>query len=242
MFEAVKIGGIWQIWNVACDGSIIVENGHRNMGFFERYNSKEVEALINILKKIKPVFSLATDFSKITLDSDLKRDPDEFHVFDYMQFQEASIDIRVHLQAVDFRLGSFVVFNRKIFTAERLADELDTYPGHLFLIRYLEDQNPAPIEPADTFKIIIPSEEEVKNKLLESARESWNSDYGECDKEELDEMRLQWDESEGEFPGNFSTFGEYLKNSKLEEQIDDYTNIYCYPDLDLKIPILGQNK
>jgi hypothetical protein len=236
MFEVVKIGGVWQIWNVTCDGSIIVENGHRNMGFFERYGGKEVEALINALKAIKPIFSLGNDFSKITLDSDLKQDPDGFHVFDYLQLQEAGIDINIYIQAIDFRLGSFVVFNRKIFTTERLADELDTYPGHQFQIRYLKGQKPAPIEPADTFKVIIPSEDDVKNKLLESARESWNSDYGKCDRQELDEIILQWDDSEGEFPGNFSTFDEYLKNSDLEEQIDNYINIYCYPDLDLKIP------
>lgn len=240
MFEAVKIGGVWQIWNVTCDGSVIVENGHRNMGFFERYDVKKVKALINALKKVKPVFSLSRDFSKITLNSDLKQDPDEFHVFDYLQLQEVGIDINIYLQAVDFRLGSFVVFNRKIFTAERLADELDTYPGHPFLIRYLKGQKPAPIELADTFKVVIPSEDVVKNKLLENARESWNSDYRECDEQELEELGLQWDESEGEFPGKFSTFDEYFKNSELEEQIVDYINIYCYPDLDLKIPILGQ--
>jgi len=242
MFKAAKIGGVWQIWNVTCDGSIIVENGHRNMGFFERYDVKKVEALINALKKTKPVFSLSKNFSKIILNSDLKQDPVGSHVFDYLQLQEAGIDIGVPLQAIDSRLGSFVVSNRKIFTAERLADELDTYPGHLFLIRYLKGQKPAPMKSSETFEIIIPQRDDVKNELLESAQESWNTDYGECHEQELDEMRLQWDDSEGEFPGNFSTFDEYLKNSDLEEQIDNYIDTYCYPELDLKISTLGQNK
>jgi hypothetical protein len=236
MFKVAKIGGVWQIWNMTCDGSIIVGNGHRNMGFFERYDGKKVKALINALETIKPIFSLNKDLSKIILESDLKQNPKGFHVFDYVQLQEAGIDISIYIQSIDFRLGSFVVFDGNLFTAERIADELDTYPGHPFLIRYLNGQKPAPIEPSETFEVIIPSLDDVKNKLLESARESWDSDYKQCELHELGEMRLQWDDDEGEFPGNFSTFDEYLENSNLEEQINDYINRYCYPDLELKIP------
>lgn len=212
MFETVKIGGVWQIWNVTCDGSIIVENGHRNMGFFEKPTIKEVKVLINALKAIKPVFSLSTDLSKIILDSGLKKDSKGFHVFDYAQLQEAGIDITDYIQLIDFRLGSFVVFKKSIFTAERIADELDTYPGHPFLMRDLMGQKPAPIEPTGTLAVIIPSREDVKTKLLESARESWDSDYKQCDQHEL------------------------------EKQVENYIDTYCYPDLDLKILVPYEGK
>lgn len=205
MFETAKIGGIWQIWNVTCDKSIIIENGHRNFGFFERPAGKKVKALISLLKTIEPVFSLSVDFSRIALDSDLKQSSDGFHVFDYVQLQEASIDISDYVQITDFRLGSFVVFEKRIFTAERIADELDTYPGRPFLIRHLRGQNPAPIEPAQIFEVVIPSREDVKTKLLETARESWYSDY------------------------------KQPNQHQLEEQIENYISTFCYPDLDLKI-------
>jgi hypothetical protein len=206
-FQTVKIGGIWQVWNVTCDGSIIVENGHRNMGFFKIPSGKKVKALINDLKAVKPVFSLSTDSSKVVLDSDLAQEPNGFHVFDYMQLQEAGIDINTYVQGIDFRLGSFVIFKRKIFTAERIADELDTYLGEPFLVRTLINGTPAPIEPTDIFEVIIPSEEDVKIKLLESFREYWCDEDQQCDQNEL------------------------------EEEVEDYIAIYCYPDLNLKIPL-----
>lgn len=236
MFKVAKFGGIWQIWNVTCDRSIIVENGHRNMGFLKKYDGRRLKALISALEAIKPILSFSKDFSKITLNSDLKRNPKGFHVFDYAQLQEVGIDINVYIQVIDFRLGSFVVFNRNLFIAERLADELDTFPGRIFLIRRLEGQNPAPIEPSETFEVTIPFPSDVKSKLLENVRKSWNSDYEQCDPHELGRMRLQWNNSKGEFPGNFATFDEYLENSNLEERINNYIDSYCYPDLKLKIP------
>ena len=205
MFGIAKLGGIWQIWNVTCDRSIIVENGHRNMGFFEKLAGKKAKALVDVLKTIKPAFSLRADFSKIVLDSGLEQNPKGFHVFDYLQLQEAGIDINDYVQFVDFRLGSFVIFKRKIFAAERIVDELDTYPGHPFLIRDLEGQ-------INTFELAIPSRKEAKTKLLELIRETRNSQIE------------QWDQPE------------------LEEQIKDYIDTYCYPDLDLKIPFSCHGK
>lgn len=207
MLETLKIGGIWQMWNVACDGSIIVENWHRNMGFFKNYASKEVKTLVNALKSIKPVFSLSADFSTVVLDLDLQRAPSAFHVFDYVRLQDTGIDIRAYFQVTDLRLGSFVVFQGRIFTAERIADELDTYPGHPFLPRHLIGQKPAPIESKEIMKIIIPSREDVKSMLLQAARQSC---YGEPEESE---------------------------RHKLEEEVEEYLDIYCYPDLHLKIPV-----
>ncbi len=212
MLRIVKLGGLWQIWNVTCDGSIIVENGHRNMGFFKKQASKKANALISILKVIKPVFSLSTDFSKVVLDLSLEQNPNGFHVFDYAQLQEASIDINVYLQVIDFRLGSFVVFKGYVFTAERIVDELDTYPGHPFLMRHLRGQTPSPIEPTECFEVIIPSREDVKTELLESSSESRYGDYKQCDQHQL------------------------------EEQVENYIDTYCYPDLDLKIAVPHYDK
>jgi len=237
MFKIAKIGGIWQIWNVTCDRSIIVENGHRNMGFLKKYDGRKLKALLSALETIKPIFSFTKDFSKITLDSDLKRSPKGFHVFDYAQLQEVGININVYIQVIDFRLGSFVIFNRNLFIAERLADELDTFPGYTFLIRHLEGQKPVPVEPSEIFEVTIPFPGDVKSKLLENARKSWNGNYKRCDSHGLGGTRLQRDNSESEkFPENFGTFDEYLENSNLEEQINDYIDSYCYPDLKLKIP------
>lgn len=84
MFGTIKIGGIWQIWNVTCDRSVIVENGHRNMGFFRVPAGKKGKELIYALEVIKPVFSLSRDFSKVVLDLDLRQHPEGFHVFDYV--------------------------------------------------------------------------------------------------------------------------------------------------------------
>lgn len=207
MFQIVKIGGIWQIWNVTCDGSIIVENGHRNMGFWGEPADRRAKALVKALKSIEPAFSLSTDFSRVVLDSNLERNPSGFHVFDYAQLQDAGIDIRVYVRVADFRLGSFVVFKRNVYTAERIADELDTYPGHPFLTRQLEGQRPAPIELTKTCQIIIPSREDVKNKLLEATRETLHREYKRSDQHEL------------------------------EEEVDNYIDNYCYPDLALKIPV-----
>lgn len=207
MLEVVKIGGIWQIWNVTCDGSIIVENGHRNMGFFEKTPGEKLKEFVEALKAIKPVFSLNIDLLKIVIDSDLEQNPNGFHVFDYAQLQKANINIDDYVHVIDFRLGSFVISKRSIFTAERIADELDAYPGHPFLIRHLRGQTPAPVEPTETFKVIIPYPDDVKAKLLESSRESWYGDYGQRNKH------------------------------KLEEQVENYIDTYCYPDLDLKISI-----
>ncbi|GEM_PF-6781968 len=97
MIQVVKIGGIWQIWNVACDGSIVVENGHRNMGFFKAPTRNRVNALVSALKSIQPVFSLSMDFSRVVLDSSLEQHPNGFHVFDYVQLQEAGIDIGAYV-------------------------------------------------------------------------------------------------------------------------------------------------
>lgn len=206
MFTIAKIGGIWQIWNVTCDGSIIVENAHRNMGFLQKHAGKRVRALVNALKSMKPAFSLSTDFSRAVLDSNLEKDTDGFHVFDYAQLDDAGIDINSFVDVTDFRLGSFVVFEGNIFTADRIADELDVYPGHPFLRRHLKGQKPAMIDLTETSEIGIPSRKDVKNKLLEIARESWCSDYKQCDQ------------------------------YKLEEEIGNYIDTFCYPDLDLKIP------
>lgn len=206
MFGTIKIGGIWQIWNVTCDGSIIVENIHRNMGFFKKPACKKVKALIHTLKAIKPAFSLSKDFSEVVLDSNLEKDSNGFHVFDYVQLRDAGMDINSYIQVIDFRLGSFVVFTGNLFTAERIADELDAYPGRLFLIRHLRNRTPAPIELADILEVLIPSSEDVKTKLLEFVRESWDGDYKQCEPH------------------------------KLEEQVESYIDTYCYPDLDLKLP------
>lgn len=185
MFETVKLGGIWQIWNVTCDGSIVVENWHRNMGFFKSPTDEKVRAFISILKAIKPVLSLSTDFSKVVLNSDLKRHPKGFHVFDYVQIQEAGIDINAFLLVSDFRLGSFVVFKGNIFTPQRIVDELDTYPGRPWLKRHLRGQEPAPVEAKDVLEIVIPFRKDVKNNLLKAADESG------CDDEQPDMHVLQ---------------------------------------------------
>lgn len=206
MLGIVKIGGLWQIWNITCDGSIIVENVHRNMAFFKRPLGKKTRVLVNSLKPIKPVFSLSKDFSRVVLDSDLEQDPSGLHVFDYEQLYDAGIDIKAYLEVIDFRLGSFVVYAGKIFTAERVADELDDYPGRPFIIRHLEGRRPAPIEPADIFDISVPPREDARTKLLEGFEESLGDEYTQIDPHEL------------------------------EGEIEDYIDTYCYPDLDLKIP------
>jgi hypothetical protein len=141
------------------------------------------------------------------LDLDLAQEPNGFHIFDYMQLQKADIDIKAYMRGIDFRLGSFVVFKGKIFTAERIADELDTYPGEPFLVRSIIDGTPTPIEPMDISGVIIPSEEEIKIRLLESYREYCCDENQQCDQNEL------------------------------EEEVENYIGIYCYPDLDLKIPL-----
>lgn len=205
MFEIVKLGGVWQIWNVTCDGSMIVENAHRNMGFLGKHAGRGAKALLNALRAIKPAFSLGTDFSSVVLDSNLEQDANGFHVFDYAQLNDAGIDIGAYVAVIDFRLGSFVVFRGNIFMAERIADELDTYPGNPFLIRDLKGQKPAPIEPADIFKIIIPSPDTVRSKLLEYAQES---SYGGYEQPNLHNL----------------------------EEVENYVDTYCYPDLALKIP------
>lgn len=207
MFEKVKFSGPWQVWNVTCDGSIIVENFHRNMGFFRRQIGREAKAsLLNALKTIKPAFSLSEGPARVVLGSDLEQDPDGFHVFDYVQLDEANIDIKAHVQVIDFRLGSFVVFAKRIFTAERIADELDTYPGRPFLIRYLKDGVPVPIKPENIFGIVVPSDKDVRGELQQDAYESLRDEPGEC------------------------------KPHELEAQVDNYIDTYCYPDLDLKLP------
>ncbi len=206
MSERLQLKSIWQVWNVTCDGSIIVGNGHRNMGFFRRPIGRKAKTLMHLLKATKPAFSLGEEEAKVVLDSDLRQDPVGFHVFDYMQLNDANIDIKTYLGVIDLRLGSFVIFAGNIFTAERIADELDTYPGRPFLARYLKGAIPAPVEPSDVFEILVPSDEDVKHELLQDAKESLDGDYE------------QWEPNE------------------LEKQIEDYIDTYCYPDLDLKIP------
>jgi hypothetical protein len=198
MFRIAKVGGIWQIWNVTCDGSIIVENGHRNMGFFERSAGKKAKILTSLLRPVNPVFSLSTNPLGIIFDLDLARAPNGFHVFDYTQLQKAGIDINDYVQINDFRLGSFVVSKGIIFAAERIADELDAYPGRPFLVRDLEGQ-------IKTFKLAIPSRKEAKIKLLEIVQETMGGQ------------------------------SEQQNQHELEEQIRDYIETFCYPDLDLKI-------
>lgn len=227
------------MWNVTCDGSIIVENCHRNTAFLERHCHKKAKALIKVLKAFKPIFSLSRDFSKVTLDSDLQRDPEGLHVFDYTQLHKAHIDVGLYIQVVDFRPGSFVVFNGSIFTGGRVLDELDTYPGNAFLVRCLKNDKAEPIDVSKIFEIRIPCSHDVEGKFLEGARERWEMEYIKLDKDELERKRAEWDDHDGEFPGKFRSFDEYLKNSNLKEQINDYIRTYCYPDVELKIPVPG---
>jgi hypothetical protein len=212
VFEFLKIGGVWQAWNVTCDGSIIVENCHRNMGFFQALVGKEAKALIMVLKTIRPVFSLSLDFTKVVLDSDLRNNPKGFHVFDYLQLQEAGVDIRAYFWGVDFRLGSFVVYKEKVFTAVRILDELDTFPGRQFLCRHLEGEKPAPIDPKGILEIIIPSRRDVRNELLVMNHGFIGGEHKQYDRR------------------------------KLGEEIKDYIDVYCYPSLDLKIPVSRYRK
>lgn len=205
VFEYLKIGGVWQAWNVTCDGSIIVENCHRNMGFFKTLVRREAKALINVLKGIRPAFSLNEDFTKVVLDSDLEKNPQRFHAFDYLQLQEASININNYVRGIDFRPGSLVVFKGNIFTGVRIVDELDTYPGRTFLYRQLKGQRPAPIDPTRILRVVIPSRREVKDELLDMNREFMNTEYEQCGK------------------------------LALRREIKEYIDVYCFPDLGLKI-------
>lgn len=100
MLRVLKLGGVWQIWNVTCDRSIVVENCHRNMGFFRTLLCEEAKGLLNVLKSFRPAFSLSDDFTKVVLDSNLEKSPKGFHVFDYFQFQEAGIDINKYASRV----------------------------------------------------------------------------------------------------------------------------------------------
>jgi hypothetical protein len=205
VFKSLKIDGVWQAWNVTCDASIIVENCHRNMGFQKTLVGKEAKPLIKTLKTMSPAFSLNDSFTKVVLDSDLVKSPKGFHVFDYLQLQEAGIDINNYVRGIDFRPGSFVVFKGNIFTGIRIVDELDTYPGRTFLYRQLKGQRPDRIEPTRVFQVITPSRREVENELLDMNREFMGTEYEQCD-------RLA-----------------------LRREIKDYIDVYCYPNLDLKI-------
>ncbi len=98
MISLVKFGGLWQGWNVTCDGSIIVENGHRNMGFYELPSDSRTKLFIERLKFCKPVFSLSRDYSLVVSDSDLRINPNGFHVFDYAQLEDEKIDIRFYIE------------------------------------------------------------------------------------------------------------------------------------------------
>jgi hypothetical protein len=212
MFQYLKVGGVWQAWNVTCDGSIIVENFHRNMGFFKTLVRREAKALINVLKGIRPAFSLNEDFTKVVLDSDLEKNPQRFHVFDYLQLQEERVDIGDYVRDIDFRLGSFVVYREVIFKAVRILDELDTFPGRQFLCRHLEGQKPAPIDPKGIFEIVIPSRKDVRSELLVM--------------------------NQGFIGGKYQRYDQ----RKLREEIKDYVDTYCYPSLDLKIPVSRYRK
>jgi hypothetical protein len=212
VFEYLKLGGVWQAWNVTCDGSIIVENCHRNMGFFKTLVGREAKALIKVLKRIKPAFSLSKDFTRVVLDSDLEKNPRGFHAFDYLQLWEAGVDINNYVWGVDFRLGSFVVCKGIIFTAVRIVDELDTYPGRQFLCRHLEGQVPAPVDPKSILEIVVPSRKDVRNELLEMNREFMGGKYKRYDQR------------------------------KLEEEIKAYVDVYCQPSLDLKIHVSRYRK
>jgi hypothetical protein len=207
VFEYLKICGVWQAWNVTCDGSIIVENFHRNMGFFKMLVGKEAKGLVRRLKTIRPVFSLSWDFTNVVLDAGLEDNPQWFHVFDYLQLQEAGVDISNYVWGIDFRLGSFVVYKGRIFAAVRILDELDTFPGRQFLCRHLEGQKPAPIDPKGIFEIVVPSRKDVISELLVMNKGFMGGKYQRYDRR------------------------------KLWKEIEDYVDTYCYPDLDLKIPV-----
>lgn len=105
-----------------------------------------------------------------------------------------------------------MVFKRRVYTGIRIVDELDTYPGRPFLYRYLKRQSPALIEPTNICKITVPSRRMAIHELIKMNQELANRRHGESN------LRA------------------------LKRRIENYVDVYCFPQLDLKIPLFRYRK